>query len=163
MCYLILFSLGKPAAPMNIKFPPENTTNVSLVVQWDAVIDQFVDGYVVVWNHKSDSGGDVHVNNTLYTITGLDPNTTYFVSVFARNKCGKGRGSIPEIVTTNLSRIIDGSLTTKVSVVTINPTSASTTTALSKPPFISASTTVPSGLPTSSIEAKSDSKFSTLL
>ena len=172
---------------MNIRFPPENTTNVSLIVQWDAVIDQFVDSYLVVWNNKLDTVHEARVNNTSYTITGLDPNTTYLVSVFAHNKCGDGTASIPENVTTNYSFTINTSLTTEVSVVIINPTSASTAAVPSESPFMTASTTIstmpsslptmpsslltmpsslptmPSSLPTSSIEAESDSKFYTII
>ena len=151
---------------MNIRFPPENSTNVSLVVQWDAVIDQFVDGYLVVWNNELDTVGKARVNNTSYTITGLDPNTTYIVSVFAHNKCGDGTASIPENVKINYSLTINTSLTTEVSVVIINPTSASTTAVPSESPFMTASTTIftmPSSLPTNSTEAELGSKFYTII
>ena len=121
-------STGKPIAPMSVKFPTENTTDISFVVQWDAVIDQFVDSYLVLWNDKISTVQNAYVNETSCTVAGLTPNTTYVVVVFAHNKCGDGNSSFPIEITTNLSLSMDTSLTTIISDI-VNPTSAGTTTA----------------------------------
>ena len=120
-------STGKPTTPTNVTFPTENTTDISFVVQWGAVTDQFVDSYVVVWFDKISSTVQDDVNETSCTIVGLTPNTTYTVVVFAHNKCGKGNASFPKVITTNGSLTMDTSLTTIISDI-MNPTSAGITT-----------------------------------
>ena len=71
---------------MNIRFPPQNVTDLSFVVQWDASINQSVDRYTVSV-YRTDDDDDrnliqiVTVNETSCTITGLTPNTTYTVNV----------------------------------------------------------------------------------
>ena len=73
------------AAPVNIRFPLQNITDVSFVVQWDAVSNQSVDRYIVsvYWTDDENLIQTVTVNETSYTVTGLTPDTTYTVTVAA--------------------------------------------------------------------------------
>ena len=94
-------------APVNIRFPPQSITDVSFVVQWDAVIDQSVDRYIVSVHRTNDSKHirtvTVH-GETTYNVTGLTPRTTYtvtIVSVSASNCAGVA--SDGEKVTTDVS------------------------------------------------------------
>ena len=75
-------------APVNIRFPPGSITDVSFVVQWDAVINQSVDRYIVsmYWTGYRDPIQSVTVNETSYTVTGLTPNTTYTVTIATVNE-----------------------------------------------------------------------------
>ena len=89
------------STPINIRFPVANITDVSFVVQWDAVINQSVDRYIVNWTDGTNSIQTVTVNETSYNITGLSPNIIYTVTVAAVNKCGTGPFSGNKTVTTS--------------------------------------------------------------
>ena len=89
-----------PSKPMNIRF---HTTNVSIFVQWDAIINQHVDRYIVNWTDGTNPIQSVIAHKISYTVTGLTPNTTYIVTVAAVNKCGTSADS--SSVRTNVSSI----------------------------------------------------------
>ena len=89
--------------PMNIRFPTDKITNVSFVVQWDAIINQHVDRYIMKWTDGTNPMQSVIVHMISYTVTGLTPNTTYIVTVADVNKCGTSADS--SSVTTNVSSI----------------------------------------------------------
>ena len=80
------------APPMNVAVPKQNVTDVSFVVQWDAVVDQSDVRYEVIWivNDNLLRGFTTTVTETSYTVTGLTPNTTYSVTVAVINKKCKG-------------------------------------------------------------------------
>ena len=103
------FTVSSPAAPVNIKFPPQSITDVSFVVQWDAVINQSVDRYIISV-YRTDNENliqSVTVDETSYTVTGLTPNTTYTVTVTAVDEHGCIEiASAVEEVTTNISETI---------------------------------------------------------
>ena len=104
-------------APENIRFPPQSITNISFVVQWDAVINQSVDKYIVLvyWTDKRNPIQRVTAEETSYTITGLTPNTTYTVTVTSVDvpNCN-GLPSASEEVTTKISISIDTNSTVSV-------------------------------------------------
>jgi len=90
---------------MNIRFPTENITDMSFVVQWDAVTNHPGGSYNVTWT----DGINMHtaiVNKTSYTITGLTPKTIDTITVTAVNKCGRG----PTSTVTNLTIHISDSI-----------------------------------------------------
>ena len=89
---------------MNIRFPADKITNVSFVVQWDAIINERVDRYIVNWTDGTNPIQSVIiVHKVSLTVTGLTPNTTYAVTVAAVNKCGTFAGN--NSVRTNVSLI----------------------------------------------------------
>ena len=103
------FTVSSLAAPVNIRFPPQSITDVSFVVQWDAVINQSVDRYIISV-YRTDNENPVQtvtVNETSYTVTGLTPNTTYTVTVTAvdEHDCIEIASAVEE-VTTNISETI---------------------------------------------------------
>ena len=120
------------AAPVNIGFPPQNITDVSFVVQWDAVVDQSVDRYIVSvqWTDTLFSVRSFTVyDGTSYTVTGLTPNTTYNVTVTAvgESDC-TGVASVDEKVTTNVPVSMDTTSTIDASISpSINPSIATVT------------------------------------
>jgi len=71
---------------MNIRFPTENITDVSFVVQWDAVINHPGVSYTVTWSNETGPIQTANVNDTSYTVIRLTPNTIYNVTVAAVNK-----------------------------------------------------------------------------
>ena len=92
-------------APVNIRFPAQNITDVSFVVQWDAVINQSVNRYIVsvYWTNDWHPIKTVTADETSYTVTGLTPNTTYIVTVAAVNESDcAGVASVGEEVTTEV-------------------------------------------------------------
>ena len=127
MLYVAIF-IAPHTSPMNIRFPIENITDVSFVVQWDAVIDQSVDRYIVNWTDRTNPIQTVTVNETYisYNVTGLTPNTIYAVNIAAINKCGIGVPSINGKVTTNTSPSMNSVSTTSVFLRLI-PTATTTT------------------------------------
>jgi len=130
---MCVHTTGPPGIPMNIRY-----NHTSFVVQWDEVDD--ADKYLVNWS----GGGKAREATTLRTsrtITGLTPNTTYYVTVFAINGCGEtSTGSDVLIVTTNE---IEPS-----SPVTINetePSSPVTTNETEPSSTVMSNTTMPAG------------------
>ena len=106
-------------APVNIRFPPQSITDVSFVVQWDAVINQSVDRYMVSVYWTDDDRNPIQsvtVHETSYTVTGLTPNTTYTVTVASvgESDC-TGIASARKEVTTVVSVSMDTASTTDVS------------------------------------------------
>ena len=97
-------------APVNIRFPAQNITDVSFAVQWDAVINQSVNRYIVsvYWTSDWNPIKTVTADETSYTVTGLTPNTTYIVTVAAVSESGcTGVASDGEEVTTTVSVSMD--------------------------------------------------------
>ena len=89
-------------APMNIRFPQDDITSESFVVQWDEVNDFFPVTYTVRWYRGDDEGGMASVTGPRFTVTGLTNNTIYNVTVVAINTCcGKGPVSDFAMVMTN--------------------------------------------------------------
>ena len=94
-------------APVNIRFPPQSITDVSFVVQWDAVINQSVNRYIVSVHQTNNSKHirtvTVH-GKTTYNVTGLTPRTTYTVTIASVNASDcTGVASAGEEVTTDVS------------------------------------------------------------
>ena len=123
----LYFTAPLPNPPMYIRFPVEYITDVSFIVQWDAVTNQSDDRYIVKWTDGTNPIQIVTVNETSYNVTGLTPNTTYTVIVAAVNNCGTGTFSTNESVTTNISFSIDIASTATV-FFSIKPTAITITT-----------------------------------
>ena len=151
---------------MNIRFPIQYITDVSFVVQWDAVTNQSVDRYIVNWTDGTNLIQTVTVNETSYNVTGLTLNTTYTVTVAAVNKCGIGVPSVDGRVTISTSpsmnsvsttsvflRLIPTATTTTTTTTTTSNASASTTTATHLMPIFN--TTNPAACMTSKFETYS--------
>ena len=97
-------------APVNIRFPPQNITDVSFVVQWDAVSNQSIDGYIVSIHQTSNSKHiqTVTVDEISYNVTGLTPDTTYTVTVTVVDESDcNGLVSAGEEVTTTALVLMD--------------------------------------------------------
>ena len=106
-------------APVNIRFPPRRIRDVSFVVQWDAVINQSVDRYIVSVYRADDDRNPIQsvtVNETSYTVTGLTPNTTYTVTIASVDEpdCA-GVASAHKKVNTAVSFSLDTASTVDVS------------------------------------------------
>ena len=85
---------------MNIRFPNNNITSESFVVQWDAVIDIFPVNYIVRWYRGDDLIDEDSVDGQSYTVTELIANTFYFVIVTANNTCcGEGENATANVTT----------------------------------------------------------------
>ena len=124
VCSYINFTLtDPPPAPMNIRFPPDNITNESFVIQWDAVNDFFAVNYTVTWYRGDNEIGMASVDEPPYTVTGLTANTSYSVTVVAINTCC-GAGPVSDIimVMTNMTSMI--SPTTTRTTATPTPTTS---------------------------------------
>jgi len=68
---------------MNIRV--SDITSTSFVVHWDEVDD--ANQYHINWSSAGASSREV-TSQTSYTITGLIPNTTYYVTITSVNSCG---------------------------------------------------------------------------
>ena len=94
------FNTDKPSA-VNIR-NPDDITNESIVVQWDAVDDIFPVTYNVTWYNESGIIGMDTVNGTSYNVTGLTANTSYNITVVAISTCGAGPVSNVIMTMTNM-------------------------------------------------------------
>ena len=111
---------------MNVIVPKENITNVSFVVQWDAV-DQSDVKYVVNWlDIDNPSLQTATVTETSHTVTGLTPNTSYLVTVAVINERCKGYS--PHSVGIFIKTKILFSINTNSTTSSANPTTTITTT-----------------------------------
>ena len=97
--YSLLNTDAPNAAPMNVIIPPDDITNESFVVQWDAVDDFFPITYIVRWYRGDDEIGMASVTGPRHTVTGLTANTSYNVTVVAVNTCC-GEGPVSDVVMT---------------------------------------------------------------
>ena len=118
--------------PMNIRFPSQNITDVSFVVQWDAVVNQSVNRYIVSvhWTDDSYHIRTPTIYETTYTVTELTPNTTYTVSVTAvdESNCnGLASVGIEVITTVSVSMDTISTIDTSTSP-SINPTAVTVIT-----------------------------------
>ena len=93
---------------MNIRFPPDDITSESFVIQWDAVMDLSTVNYTVRWYGEDGSNGTATVNGLSYTVPGLTNSTYYNVTVVAINTCGAGPMSDVVMVITNTSSTTTG-------------------------------------------------------
>ena len=119
-------------APVNIRFPPQSITDVSFVVQWDAVINQSVDRYIVSVYHTDDDRNPIQsvtVDQTSYAVYGLTPNTTYTVtiaSVHGTNCTGVASAGKKVNTTVSISMVTTSTIHTR------SPSISPTTTAESE-------------------------------
>ena len=120
---------GPSALTVNIV---RSITNLSIVVQWDAVDDSLDTTYTVTWNDGGDfHGGGTVQEQTSYTIAGLTLDTVYTINVAPANTCGDGPDytTIVTFSTATTSTTISPTLTASTNTVpTVNP--SSTTTAI---------------------------------
>ena len=118
--------------PTNIRFPVEHITDVSFVVQWDAVISQSVISYVLTWTDGTNPIQTVTVNETSYNVTGLTPNTTYTIIVAATNRNCTGPYSTNHIVTLSMNSVTTTTTTSSATItsITTSPTNTDTTSKL---------------------------------
>lgn len=82
---------GPPGEPQN--FVVTDAEPTSLTVSWTPPADtggKAIEGYTVQWDN-----GSAFVSGTSYAIRGLEPETTYAITVRARNQIGE---SIPALV-----------------------------------------------------------------
>ena len=124
--YIIKFKnlTDKPSA-VNIG-NPDDITNESIVVQWDAVDDIFPVTYNVTWYNESGIIGMDTVNGTSYNVTGLTANTSYNITVVAINTCGAGPVS-NVIITVRSPTLPPPTITASVTTtLTTSPTSGNT-------------------------------------
>ena len=82
---------------MNIRFPGNEITDQSFIVQWSSMNDIFPIIYTVRWYGEDGSNGTATVNGLSYTVTGLTANTSYNVTVVAINTCC-GAGPVSNVV-----------------------------------------------------------------
>jgi len=91
--------IGPPGKPMNVRFSDNDTTGVSFVVLWNEVIDEFFEvNYNVTWSGEDGVSGIDTTSATLLTVTGLNNNTVYNVTVTAITTCC-GAGPVSDIMT----------------------------------------------------------------
>jgi len=121
---MCVHTTGPPGIPMNIRY--NHVTSASFVVQWDEVDD--ADHYLVNWRSGGSKAREAATSQTSHTITGLAPNTTYYVTVIAVNGYGQSNTS-SSIVTTN----------------EIEPSSPITTNEIELSSTVTSITTIPAG------------------
>ena len=115
------FNTDKPSA-VNIR-NPDDITNESIIVQWDAVDDIFPVTYNVTWYNESGIIGMDTVNGTSYTVTGLTTNTSYNITVVAINTCGAG--PVSNVIITVRSPTLPSPTTTANVTTTLTPSPTS--------------------------------------
>ena len=148
--YVVIISVytGPPALTVNII---KNTTNSSIVVQWDAVDDFLPTAYTIIWTDDRDLYEvDTVEEQASYTITGLTLDTVYTITVIAANSCGDGPDfrtrvllstdttSTTSTISPTLSPTLTASTTPIIS--TADPSSTATTTAVTSSSAINTAT-----------------------
>ena len=101
---LLLLLVGDPGPPLNLTHDMSANTVSSAVIRWDSPSTTggggdgiSITGYRIM---SSDNGLNLNetVNDTTYTITGVEYNTNYSVEVTATNSCGQESGPASVVV-----------------------------------------------------------------
>ena len=102
MCQLLVG--GDPGTPLDLTHDISANTVSSAVIRWNPPSTTGGDGISITGYRimSSDNGLNLNeiVNDTTYTITGLQYNTDYSVEVTAINSCGRESG--PDSVEVNI-------------------------------------------------------------
>jgi len=128
---MCVHTTGPPGIPMNIRY-----NHTSFVVQWDEVDD--ADQYSVNWRGDGSQAREATTSQTSHTITGLTPNTTYYVTVIAINGCGQS--DTGSTVTTN-----ETEPSSPITINEIEPSSTVTTNEIELTSTVMSITTMPAG------------------
>lgn len=92
-------SCPAPPAPTNVVL--SGATETTINVAWSQSATFLVSGYLVSWGTSPgtviDSSGTLPATPLSYTMTGLDPDTTYYVTVQAISNCGTSSASSVEV------------------------------------------------------------------
>ena len=101
---IVVLALGDPGPPFDLTHDMSANTVSSAVIRWNPPSTTGGDGISITGYRimSSDNGLNLNeiVNDTTYTITGLQYNTDYSVEVTAINSCG--RESEPDSVVVNI-------------------------------------------------------------
>ena len=106
----------------------KNTTNSSIVVQWDDVDDSLTTTYIVTWTSERDLKSvqvKALIEQSSYTITGLTLDTVYAITVTANNKCGQGP-QYTTIVSLTTDSTFSSTSTITASIAVMNPSITTT-------------------------------------
>ena len=96
--YAFILNTGAPSAvAVTDEIPEDDITSESFIVRWSSVNDIFPVNYTVRWYGEDGSNGTATVNGLSYTVTGLNANTSYNVTVVAINTCC-GAGPVSNVV-----------------------------------------------------------------
>ena len=146
--YICICIISVHAGPSALRVNTiKNTTNLSIVVQWDAVDDFLPTIYTIIWTDDRDLHEVAIVQEqTSYTITGLTLDTVYTISVSAANMCGQGPEFLTRITfstdTTSTTSTISLTVTTSTTPIisATDPSSTTTTTAVTSSSAINTAT-----------------------
>ena len=87
---------GPPGGTTSINISPDTITACSFVVQWSKASSDLVCGPVWYKITISTGGMGIITDNTIltnYTVTGLNDNTAYHVSVISNNNAGSSNAT----------------------------------------------------------------------